>query len=42
MFQDFIPYVMGMGADMAAMVEKCMVVDDTADLSDKTLPSVRQ
>jgi hypothetical protein len=27
-FADFVPHVVGTGADMAAMVEKCRVVDE--------------
>ncbi|GAX73716.1 hypothetical protein CEUSTIGMA_g1169.t1 [Chlamydomonas eustigma] len=32
-FQNFIPYILGIGADIAALVEKCRVVDDRLDYS---------
>ncbi len=36
-FQNFVPYALSIGADIAATVEKCEVVDDRADFSGKPI-----
>ena len=38
--QNFVPYVINMGADVAAMVEKCSVVDDSTDLSGRSIKKI--
>ena len=44
-FQNFVPHIVGMGADMAAMMEKCAVVDERASYSGrpiKGMPNVSE
>lgn len=43
-FSNFVPYILSMGADMAATIEKCKVVDEHADYSGRSIkgfPMVR-
>ncbi|GAX73717.1 hypothetical protein CEUSTIGMA_g1170.t1 [Chlamydomonas eustigma] len=39
-FKDFLPYILGLGSDIAAMVEKCMVIDDKASYTGHNLPAL--
>lgn len=39
-FGYFVPYVMSLGADIAAMVEKCIIVDDKADYCGRSIENI--